>query len=203
MRRRFAASQWLPYPLPVVFAFLANPQHLPLLMPLAWKPRIESAHIAAPRHRPVTSHKISNVAAGEGSTIAISFRPFPFSLVRQRWEASITEFHWNDHFCDRQAHGPFAFWEHCHRVREENSGTRITDEVSYEMKLGVVGNLAHRLFLSAQIEKLFAYRQSRIEELLAAWHTASNVPLRPAPRVRQPLRKKAGKLKWKLMNLTK
>lgn len=203
MRRHFVTSQWLPYPVPVVFAFLANPQNLPLLTPPSRKARMEEAHLVAPLQRPVTSHKIPKVAAGEGSTIAISFRPFPFSPVRQRWEAVITEFQWHDHFCDRQARGPFAFWEHCHRVREDNSGTRITDEVSYEMKLGAAGELAHLLFVSAQMEKLFAYRQRRMEELLARWHVASSLPLRPAPRMERPLREKARAVKRKLKGLKK
>jgi ligand-binding SRPBCC domain-containing protein len=203
MRRHFVTSQWLPYPVPVVFAFLANPQNLPLLMPPSQKARMESAYLVAPLQRPVSSHKTSNVAAGEGSTITLSFRPFPLSPVRQRWEALITEFQWNDHFCDRQVRGPFALWEHCHGVRGENGGTLVTDEVNYEMKLGAAGDVAHSLFVSAQMEKLFIYRQRRMGELLAQWHAASNVPLRPAPCVERPLRDKARAVKRKLRGVKK
>ena len=36
MRHTYITSQWLPYPLPRVFAFFANPANLPRLMP-AWQ----------------------------------------------------------------------------------------------------------------------------------------------------------------------
>jgi ligand-binding SRPBCC domain-containing protein len=199
MRRRFAASQWLPYPVPVVFAFLANPQHLPLLTPAYLRVRIEKADLVVPALRPVTPHTFRSAAAGAGSTMTISFRPFPLSPLRMRWKAAITEFAWNDHFCDRQTRGPFVFWEHCHRVQEENGGTRIVDEVTYEMKLGADRLIPAELLM----QKLFHYRQQTIEQALARWQSDPNAPLRPAPRVRQPLRKKAGRLKWELMKLKK
>ena len=41
MRHPFAAEQWLPYPVELVFAFFANPQNLPRLMPAWQKARIE------------------------------------------------------------------------------------------------------------------------------------------------------------------
>jgi ligand-binding SRPBCC domain-containing protein len=169
MVHRYTASQWLPHPVPFVFAFLADPQNLPPLMPAWQKARVEEARIVAPPPAPANAFKTTRLrgpSAGAGSVITISFRPFPFSPIRLPWEAVISEFVWNDHFCDVQERGPFAAWTHQHAVKDERRGdvigTLVTDDVSYEMKMGSLGELAHSLFVSAQVGKVFAYRQQRI-----------------------------------------
>ncbi|MFT4115041.1 MAG: cyclase, partial [Silvibacterium sp.] len=113
MEHRFEATQWLPYSLPFVFAFLADPHNLPALMPAWQKTRIEEAFIVPPPPAPsgsFTGSRKRPLSAGAGSKITISFRPLPFSPVRLPWEATIAEFVWNDHFCDVQERGPFASW---------------------------------------------------------------------------------------------
>jgi ligand-binding SRPBCC domain-containing protein len=169
MPHRFAATQWLPYPVPLVFAFLADPQNLPPLMPAWQKARVEEAQLVTPPPAPADAFKTRRLhgpSAGAGSLITISFRPFPFSPIRLPWVAQIQEFEWNDHFCDVQKRGPFAAWRHCHTVKQERrgdvTGTLITDDVTYEMKMGPLGETAHSLFMSAQIRKTFEYRQKRI-----------------------------------------
>ena len=166
MRHSFTASQWIPRAVEQVFAFFANPQNLILLMPQWNKARIEQAEIVpatqdAPRDRAV--------AAGAGSFITISFRPFPLSPIRRQWKAVISEFTWNDYFCDEQLCGPFAYWKHCHRLQAESRdgvpGTVVTDTVVYEMKMGRLGELAHAMFTARQIKALFAYRHAQVERI--------------------------------------
>ncbi|MBB6144812.1 ligand-binding SRPBCC domain-containing protein [Silvibacterium bohemicum] len=171
MVHRFTASQWLPYPVPFVFAFLADPQNLPGLMPRWQNARVEEVHIVAPPApaNEFRAGKLRGASAGAGSTITLSFRPFPLSPIRLSWEAVISEFAWNDRFCDVQQRGPFAAWRHCHSVKAERrapgDGTAITDDVSYEMKFGALGERAHSLFMEGQIKKTFAYRQRRMAEI--------------------------------------
>ncbi len=178
MRHTFTAEQWLPYPVDVVFAFFSSPENLPRLMPTWQKARIEEATFVAPPPRPIGSSpavRLFGIAAGEGTRITLSFRPFPFSPVRVPWDAKIDQFVWNDHFCDAQLRGPFAFWHHCHRVQSETranergiqtAGTVIHDEVQYEMRLGVLGEFANRMFMKRQMRSIFAYRQKRTAELI-------------------------------------
>ena len=171
MRHIFEAEQWLPFPLELVFAFFANPQNLPRLMPDWQKARIEEAMYTAPPPRPATAEPaIRSVAAGAGSRMIISFKPFPYCPFRLPWEAEIAEFEWNDHFCDTQLRGPFAYWRHCHRLQTETrdgvSGTRLRDHLEYKMHLGPLGDLAHSLFVRGQIGKIFAFRHKRTAELM-------------------------------------
>ena len=165
MRHHFTSSQWVPYPRAALFRFFANPANLPPLMPRRQDARIDTADIIAPPDQPGATS-----IAGLGSTMRISFRPVPFAPIRQTWHAIISEFAWNEHFCDEQTAGPFAYWKHCHRLRDEShngiAGTLLTDDVTYEMKLGFLGELAHALFVARQMRRTFRYRQQQLEKLL-------------------------------------
>jgi ligand-binding SRPBCC domain-containing protein len=172
MRYTYHSEQWLPYPLDLVFAFFSNPENLPRLMPPWQKARIEEAALTAPPPTPNRSVRFQNVSAGVGSRITLSFKPFPYAPLRVPWEAEITEFVWNDHFCDRQLRGPFAYWHHCHSLRPETRtgisppGTLLRDEIEYELPLGRLGDLANRIFITHQLRSTFAYRHTRTRELL-------------------------------------
>ena len=177
MRYRFHSEQWLPYPVEEVFAFFANPENLPRLMPSWQDARIEQAIFAPPPPRPLSGGPgIHAAVAGPGSCVTLGFRPFPHSPFRLSWEAEISEFQWNHHFCDIQLRGPFVYWRHCHTVVSEVgfdlaanavAGTILRDEVEYEVPFGTLGRFAHRLFLSRQLGRTFAYRQARTLTLLA------------------------------------
>jgi ligand-binding SRPBCC domain-containing protein len=174
MPHNYSTSSWVPHPSGLVFAFLANPQNLLLLSPPHQKARIEEMNIVAPPPVPAAADAMRgfrNVAAGMGSTITISLRPFRFLPKRVSWEVRIIEFAWNAHFCDEQLRGPFAAWQHFHRVKDQTQdgvrGTLITDQVEYTPPFALVGEMARVLFLRRQIEKTFAWRQKRLAEILA------------------------------------
>ncbi len=161
MRYSFQTEQWVPYPREQVFAFFADPANLPPLMPGWQRARVERAKYVAP------SPPAAGVAAGEGSMITISFRAIPWVPLRLEWDALITEFRWNDFFCDEQRRGPFKYFRHCHRITEERNGTVVRDAVEYELPLGLLGDLANGLAMKRQIRALFSYRQRMLPLLLA------------------------------------
>ncbi|WP_213807242.1 SRPBCC family protein [Granulicella sp. dw_53] len=174
----FHSEQWLPYPVELVFAFFANPENLPRLMPPWQRARIEEAAFAPPPPRPLAPDpalRLKTIAAGAGTRMTISFRPFPYSPIRVPWEAEISEFVWNDHFCDLQLRGPFAYWHHCHRLLPKAhtnasgvtvQGTLVRDEIEYALPFGPLGVLAQRLFIVRQLHSTFSYRHHRTAELL-------------------------------------
>ena len=177
MRYTFQSVQWLPYPIELVFAFFAYPENLPRLMPRWQKVRIEEAAFAPPPPRPVApdpAMRFNSIAAGAGTRMTLSFKPFPYSPIRIPWETEITEFIWNEHFCDNQLRGPFSYWRHCHyfhpTTREESGvmvqGTIVRDQIEYEMHLGIVGEMANAFYAGRQLRDTFAYRQTRTSELL-------------------------------------
>jgi ligand-binding SRPBCC domain-containing protein len=162
VRHRFQTEQWVPYPGARVFAFFADPANLPPLMPRWQRARVEKANYVSPS---------TDVVAREGSLITISFRPVPLVPLRLEWDALIVEFRWNEFFCDEQRRGPFRYFHHCHRIREEVregvSGTVVNDDLEYELPLGVLGNLANTVGVKRQIGSLFRYRQRMLPMLLS------------------------------------
>lgn len=165
----FRSEQWLPYPVEAVFAFFADPENLPALMPPWQHARLESVTLTAPPRSGTT--KSLSKAAGTGSRIALSLQMLPFLPIRTRWDAEIVQFEANHSFSDRQVSGPFAFWQHYHRFlsldRNGPSVTVLTDEVAYDLPLSLLGNIAHSLFVRRQIEKTFAFRREQIVKALA------------------------------------
>lgn len=164
----FQSEQWLPFPIEAVFAFFAQPENLPRILPRWQKARIESAHYTAPP--PNLQQKA--FAAGPGSRMTISFHPFPYAPFRVSWIATITSFIWNESFCDEQEAGPFAYWKHCHRLRattqNNTAGTLVTDDVEYALPFGPLGNIANAIFVRRQLRATFAYRHQATLACLAA-----------------------------------
>lgn len=167
MRHRFQTEQWVPYPRKRVFAFFADPANLPPLMPRWQQARVESAKYVSPPGAPSTG----DVVAGQGSMMTISFRGVPFIPLRLSWDAYIAEFRWDEYFCDEQRRGPFKYFRHCHRLRDEVregvNGTVVSDAVEYELPLGILGDFANGLAVRRQIRSLFAHRQRMLPKLLA------------------------------------
>ena len=69
-------------------------------------------------------------------------------------------------FVDEQRVGPYKTWIHSHRLEEVDQGTRMTDEIRYEMPLGPLGGLAHCLFVRRTLERIFNYRREKLSEIL-------------------------------------
>jgi ligand-binding SRPBCC domain-containing protein len=171
MRSHFDAEQFLPHPVELVFAFFANPENLPRLMPSWQKARIEQAHIAPPPPLPASLPRPLGTVAGNGTRLTISFRALPLLPIRFPWDALIEDFRWNQGFCDVQERGPFAYWRHCHTVAPavQNGlpGATVHDHVDYELPLAPLSNLPQRFLMRPQIASIFRYRHQRTAELLS------------------------------------
>ena len=92
MTRQLQFADWVPFPVTRVFAFFSNPENLPGLMPPETQTRIERLQLIAPPLSPAEDAPSNRRAAGVGSTITTSFRPFKFLPIRRQWIAAITEF---------------------------------------------------------------------------------------------------------------
>jgi ligand-binding SRPBCC domain-containing protein len=173
MRQHFQAEQWLPYPLEKVFAFFADPENLPRLMPDWQSARIECSALVPPPPPSPSFEGSERIRAGSGSRMTLTIRPFPLSPIRLPWEALIEDFRWLEGFCDVQTRGPFQYWRHCHSVtaalsQDGQPGTLLRDSVEYELPLGVLGSFANWIFVRHQLAATFRYRQRRTLELLGA-----------------------------------
>ena len=81
-----------------------------------------------------------------------------------RWQSEITIWNPPYAFVDEQRRGPYHCWIHAHTFVPIPDGTLVRDEVEYAV-LG--GRFVQKLFVGPDIEKIFAYRSAKLQELLA------------------------------------
>ena len=166
MSQKLRFEQWVPFPISRVFGFFSDPRNLPRIMP----PQLGAELVRIDRVAPPDSPP-GGAEAGVGTLIVVSVRLLPPLPVRSQWVARIVEYERGRHFADVQDRGPFRRWEHRHefeaRTRDGRDGTVVRDVVAYEVGLGVVGELAERLFVGPQMTRTFAHRQRTLEALLA------------------------------------
>ena len=66
---------------------------------------------------------------------------------------------------DEQRVGPYKLWMHTHRLEEVDGGTKMTDEIIYQIPFGIFGSIAHVLFVRRTLERIFRYRLEKLDEL--------------------------------------
>lgn len=109
---------------------------------------------------PVTDKPIY---AGEIITYVIH----PVLGIPLRWMTEITHVKEGEYFVDEQREGPYGLWHHQHHFEAVEGGVKMTDIVHYSLPLGILGRVAHALFVRRQLEGIFAYRKQRVQEFFA------------------------------------
>lgn len=166
MLYRFETEQWIPIEISRVFAFFANPNNLPRIMPPATGTKLLHLELVPPPGASVTQP--DQAIAGVGSEVVTSFRVIPYLPFRKRWTARIVAFDWNHYFADIQQKGPFKSFHHRHELISEQHGnevgTVIKDAIQYEIGFGPFDPIAN-IFVSHQLNKTFHYRQIALSRI--------------------------------------
>lgn len=72
-------------------------------------------------------------------------------------------------FADRMIEGPFAHWLHRHVVTPKGPDRcLLTDDIEYELPLGVLGRVFGGWFARRNLERMFAYRHQVTKETCEA-----------------------------------
>ena len=143
----FHAEQFVPRPLAEVFDFFSKAENLQELTPAFLHFRILSVDPAPVR---------------KGTLIKYSLRWRIFPI---RWTTEIIEWEPPNRFVDVQLKGPYKLWHHEHRFVAEGNGTRIIDQVQYQLPFGIFGSIAHSLKVKKDVETIFAYRTEVVRRL--------------------------------------
>ena len=75
------------------------------------------------------------------------------------WTTEITHCKNKCYFIDEQRTGPFALWHHEHHFKSTEGGIEMSDILTYALPFGFLGRMINRLFVSGQIDSIFAYRE--------------------------------------------
>jgi len=140
---------WLPHSREEVFEFFSAARNLEQITPPLLK-----FEVLTPEPIPM----------GEGTLIDYRLRVHGLPL---RWRTKITRWNPPYQFADIQLKGPYQLWDHTHTFLEENGGTRMIDEVVYELPFGPLGDIVHALSVRRDVEEIFRYRNSVIGTLFA------------------------------------
>ncbi len=138
-------KQYINKPLEVVFEFFSKPENLEMITPKSL-----SFNILTPT--PVKMEK--------GSLIDYTIRLFGVPI---HWRTLISDYEPPFRFVDQQIKGPYTFWHHTHTFRLVEGGVEIIDQVKYSLPLGWLGTLAHAIWVRKDLEKIFEYRKTVIQ----------------------------------------
>ncbi len=135
-------------PVEVLWPFFSDPRNLEKITPASMRFRILTP----------MPHK-----SYQG--LMISYRVSPMPWFRTSWLTEITAVEEGRYFVDEQRKGPYAMWHHEHHFETVEGGTLCTDIVTYRVPFGIIGHLAHHLFIRKQLMKIFSYREKVLQQL--------------------------------------
>lgn len=91
-----------------------------------------------------------------GASLVLGMRAGPFTV---RWVAEHRDYEAGRQFRDVQIRGPFARWEHTHRVEPDGpAASTLEDGIDYALPLGFAGDLFGRRFVERRLDRMFRYR---------------------------------------------
>lgn len=95
----------------------------------------------------------------------ITYKVSPFPGIRTSWVTEITQVSERLYFVDEQRFGPYRMWHHVHLFAEQNGGVLMTDRVSYKLPYGLLGRMAHSLFVKNQLRQIFIFREAYLSQM--------------------------------------
>ena len=149
---------------------LQQEQYLPITVEEAWQ-FFSSAQNLAKITPPDMAFKILTPLDGspiyEGMLINYIIRPM--LGIPMKWETVIGKVNAPTQFTDMQQKGPYALWEHTHTFLVVPGGVLMTDEVKYALPLGILGDVAHGLFIKKKLDHIFAFRKKVLEDMFGTY----------------------------------
>jgi ligand-binding SRPBCC domain-containing protein len=137
------------------WAFLQNPANLDRITPPDLQFRI-----------------VTDIPAIMYNGLIVEYRITIPLIGTHAWVTEIKHIREGLSFVDEQRLGPYRFWHHYHEIRQEKGGVLLIDRICYQPPFGLLGRLAHRLYIRRTLERIFDYRRLRLEEFLSGPPTA-------------------------------
>ena len=148
MIQRINRQQVVPAPIEEVWDYFATPENLNEMTPPNMN--FEIVHGVEDKMR-----------LGQLIEYGVRFMP----VFKSRWLTEIAHVEEGAYFVDEQRIGPYNFWYHEHSFEATENGTRITDQVTYQLPLGPLGDLVHAFWVGPRLKGIFNYRQEKIAQL--------------------------------------
>ncbi|MGH3430376.1 MAG: SRPBCC family protein, partial [Mycobacteriales bacterium] len=138
----------------------------------AWHDRLGALQRLLPPWEPVSATSLTPQLATPltpGNRVKLTLS-LPGALG-PHWIAEHTRYDPPHEFREVMAEGPLRSWEHTHRFEAVPGGTRVIDELEFELPFGSLGQLMEKP-VSRRLRQMFAYRHRQLAEDMAA-HAAA------------------------------
>jgi len=147
MKHELYREQQLNCDLQTAWDFFSSPMNLPKITPKDMAFTV------------LSEQKTNKIFEG----MIIDYTVSPLLGIPLKWKTRITSVIPNKSFTDFQEKGPYKLWNHHHEFIPNEKGVLMIDKVDYELPFGVLGNIAHALFVKKKLEKIFNYRFDVLE----------------------------------------
>lgn len=143
---------------------LTYKQKLPISLQECWDFFSTPANLITitPQHLNFEITNESDIKMYAGQIIGHIIRPI--WGIPLEWITEITHVQEPHYFIDEQRFGPYKFWHHEHRFISTSNGVEMFDTVYYKLPYGPLGKVIHKLKVKNDLEAIFAYRHSKLEE---------------------------------------
>ena len=123
----------------------------------AWHERPGAfARLCPPWERVDVTRQVGGIR--DGARVSLRAKVGP---IWMKWEIEHRDYVAGRQFKDVLLSGPFAKWEHLHRIEPEGDGACVlTDEIHYRLPLGAFGRWCGAAFTRRQLQRMFDYRHA-------------------------------------------
>lgn len=149
MKHELYREQQLNCDLQTAWDFFSSPMNLPKITPKDMAFTV------------LSEQKTNKIFEG----MIIDYTVSPLLGIPLKWKTRIISVIPNKSFTDFQEKGPYKLWNHHHEFIPNEKGVLMIDKVDYELPFGLLGNIAHALFVKKKLEKIFNYRFQILENL--------------------------------------
>ena len=141
-------SQKLPISIDEAWDFLSSPNNLKLITP-------ESMNFK------IIDWDKKKAYPGQ----IIQYTVSPVLGIKIKWVTEITQVIRNSYFIDEQRFGPYSFWHHKHFIKEIDNGILMDDIIHYKIPFGLIGKILNKIYVQNKLDKIFKYRENKLNEL--------------------------------------
>lgn len=146
--------------------YLKTEHHLPISIDEAWD-FFSSAKNLARITPPEMDFKILSSLDGKKiyEGMLIDYIVKPVFGIPLKWQTEIFKVNKPYSFADRQLKGPYKIWEHTHTFIPQENGILMKDEIKYQIPFGIIGQLAHSIFVREKVKDIFRFRETALNKI--------------------------------------
>lgn len=145
----FKSEQLLDISIEEAWDFFSSPANLSKITP----PSLDFRIISKSEGQPIY----------DGMEIVYTVKPI-FGIPL-KWKTLISDVVIHRQFTDKQLEGPYTMWEHTHNFVQTTDGLLMTDLIRYQLPMGIIGRIFHKLFVQKRIHDIFNYRHNTLKKL--------------------------------------